>query len=185
MPVTTHHLVAHTCPGAPPRPLPPTATVMRAAPPSPAFYRFLYRSVGGPWQWTDRAALDDDALAALVTHEAVHVHVLYLDGSPVGYAELRYGPLDVPETVPDGAAHLLYFGLVPHAIGRGLGRAFLDWTVREAFSEGRRRYGRELTALRVHTCSLDHPRALATYQAAGFEMERVEETGKGQASDSR
>lgn len=174
MPVTTHHLVLTACPDIPARPLPASAAVMRAAPPTPAFYRFLYRSVGGPWQWTDRATLDDDALAALVTHEAVHVHVLYLDGSPAGYAELRYGPLDVPETVPDGAAHLLYFGLMPHAIGRGVGRAYLDWAVREAFAEGARRFGRPLDALRVHTCSLDHPRALATYRAAGFVVERIE-----------
>lgn len=178
MPVTTHHLVLDACPAAPPRPLPDVAVVMRADPPTPAFYRFLYRGVGNPWAWTDRASLDDGALAALVTHEAVHVHVLYLGGSPAGYAELRYGPLDVPETVPDGAAHLLYFGLMPHAIGRGLGRAFLDWTVREAFAEGWRRYGRPLAALRVHTCSLDHPRALGVYETAGFVMERTEVSGE-------
>ena len=173
MPLLTHHLALAAAPEAPARPLPGGARVMRAAPPSVAFYRFLYRSVGVLWHWTDRARLSDDALAALVTPENVHVHVLYLNGSPAGYAEIAYGPFDAGEAVAGGEAQIVYFGLVPEAIGKGTGGAFLDWTVREAFAEGERRGGRPLRALRVHTCSLDHPRALGAYARAGFAVERV------------
>lgn len=146
---------------------------MRASPPSLAFYRFLYRSVGALWHWTDRTRLSDAALAALVTPVNVYVHVLYLDGSPAGYVEIAYGPFDAGEAVAEAEAQIVYFGLVPEAIGRGAGRAFLDWAVREAFAEGDRRDS-TLRRLRVHTCSLDHPRALATYEGAGFHVERVE-----------
>lgn len=145
-------------PDDPGRTLPVRALVMRAHRPTASFYRYLYRAVGGPWQWTDRHRLSDDQLLEAVDHPDVHVLVLYLDGTPAGYAELDF------RNAPD--VHLVYFGLMPHAIGTGVGAAFLDRTVRAAWAEpgaGR---------LWLTTCSLDHPRALEVYEKAGFEAYR-------------
>lgn len=141
-------------PDDPGRTLPPGATVARARRPSVSFYRWLYRAVGRPWRWTDRDRLSDDALAAEISPEDVHVYVLSLGGTPVGYGELDF------RKVPD--VHLVYFGLVPEAIGKGLGAAFLDWTVRRAWDEP------DTGRLWLTTCSFDHPRALETYERAGF-----------------
>jgi len=54
-----------------------------------------------------------------------------------------------------------YFGLLPHFIGHGLGAYLLSWAVDDAWRHAPER-------LWLHTCSLDHPRALRLYQRAGF-----------------
>lgn len=134
-------------------------TLMRAERPDTGFYRYLYDAVGRPWLWVDRAVLDDDALGSILADERVEVFVLYLGGVPAGYAEL--------DRRSDGEVELAYFGLTPAAIGRGLGRYLLDWAVTAAWTGEPRRVW-------VHTCSLDHPRALRVYQRAGFRVYRQE-----------
>jgi GNAT superfamily N-acetyltransferase len=57
--------------------------------------------------------------------------------------------------------NLSYFGLMPHAVGRGMGYAFLRHAVDTAWSMGPR-------VVTVNTCTADHPRALPTYIRAGF-----------------
>lgn len=127
--------------------------LLRAEAPTVAFYRFLYNTVGEPWFWIDRRLMDDATLEAIITDPLVEIYVLYVDGAPAGYVELDRRP------APD--INIAYMGLMPHAIGRGLGRYLLNWAVDAAW-----RYApRKLT---VDTCTLDHPRALATYQQAGF-----------------
>ena len=62
---------------------------------------------------------------------------------------------------------LAYFGLVPGFIGRKLGPWLLHWVVDAAWA-------REPKRVWVHTCSLDHPKAIAHYQRAGFSPYRQE-----------
>jgi uncharacterized protein (DUF924 family) len=150
--------------GAPPegQALPPPRDdllIMRALRPSVSFYRWLYAAVGDPWLWTDRKKLDDAALAAVIQDPAVEVHVLYVGGVPAGYAELD------ARARPD--IELAYFGLIPEFIGSGLGRYLVDWAARRAWALAPRRFW-------VHTQTLDHPRALATYEGAGFRAYRSE-----------
>jgi GNAT superfamily N-acetyltransferase len=127
--------------------------VIRAKPPTVSFYRYLYNTVGGPWLWWERRAMEDRELAAIVQNDDVEVHVLYVDGCPAGYGEIdRRRPED---------AELSYFGLVPDFLGQGLGLWFLGRALDVAWSAEARRVW-------VHTCSLDHPRALLVYQRLGF-----------------
>ncbi len=127
--------------------------LMRATRPSVAFYRFLYNTVGEPWLWYERRALDDVALSQIISDERVEIYVLYVEGVPAGYAELdRRQPPDI---------ELAYFGLLPDYIGKGLGRYLLTWAIDTAWSH-------EPTRLWVNTNSLDHPKALALYQRCGF-----------------
>jgi len=118
-----------------------------------AFYRFLYDAVGGPWTWTERKLLTDEQLLRILADPRVEVHVLFADGAPAGYVELDR------RRWPD--IEIAYFGLLPAFIGRGLGRYLLDWAIGRAFEARPAR-------LWLHTCDLDHPRALAVYEAAGF-----------------
>lgn len=127
--------------------------ILHAERPPVRFYRFLYHNVGAPWLWYERRLLGDEQLAAIVHDPKVEVHVLYAGGVPAGYAELdRRAP---------GQVEIAYFGLMPDFIGQRLGGHFLRWTVKQAWVPGPDRVW-------VHTCSLDHPRALETYVAAGF-----------------
>ena len=61
------------------------------------------------------------------------------------------------------AVELVSFGLLPAFMGRGLGPRLLDAALRRAWALGPRRVW-------VHTCSLDGPAALHTYQARGLEI---------------
>ena len=130
-------------------------TVRRAECPALSFYRYLYDTVGADWGWYERWRLSDEALAAIVHDEAVEVFVLYVRGAPAGYVELdrRVGK----------EVEIAYFGLVPEYIGRGFGPVLLDRALERAWSYGPRRVW-------LHTCSLDHPKALAVYRRAGFEV---------------
>ena len=126
--------------------------------PSAALYRSLYEVVGGPWRWVDRLSLSGDALEAIVQHPEVEVHRLVgvvPDGEVRGYFEL--------DRRVEGACELAYFGLAPSFIGRGLGRWFLDEAIQRAWAGSPER-------VFVHTCSLDHPRALSNYERAGFRV---------------
>jgi GNAT superfamily N-acetyltransferase len=78
---------------------------------------------------------------------------------PAGFAEL--------ERSADGVVEIVYFGLLPDFIGRGVGRAFLDAVVARAWDGGAGRVW-------LHTCTLDHPRALSHYLSAGFRVVREE-----------
>lgn len=141
------------------RPLPPAAVVRPLAPCPVDAYRAMYAEVGGPWHWHDRDAWSDQRLAAHL--DSPDVRVLRLEGPTgfLGYAEL--------ERHPDGAVELVYFGLVPSAIGGGLGKGFLTAAVDEAFAMG-------ATHVWLHTCTLDHPHALRSYEARGFQRYRQE-----------
>jgi GNAT superfamily N-acetyltransferase len=144
-------------PARPPVPAPPGVEVRHVAAPGAAFYRELYEGVGGPWSWVARSVMSDAALAAIVSDPRVEVPVLHVAGEVAGYVELdRRFPPDI---------EIAYFGLMPAFIGRGLGRWLLDWAVERGWSLAPRR-------LWVHTCDLDHPRALATYERAGFRIYR-------------
>ena len=139
--------------------LPDTARVVRRESCSPAEYRRLYGSVGGPWHWRDRLAWDDETLAAHLASPNIAVFELLVGGESAGYFELR-------RTAPH-EVEIAYFGLVPGYIGRGLGGALLSEAVREAWSFGGGRVW-------LHTCTLDSPHALPNYKARGFTPYRVE-----------
>ena len=130
-------------------------TIQRAERPTVSFYRYLYDTVGADWDWYERRRLSGDALAAIIHDDAVEVFVLYVRGVPGGYVEL--------DRRVEGEIEIAYFGLIPEYIGRGLGPALLDWALERAWSYGPRRVW-------LHTCSLDHPQALAVYRQAGFEV---------------
>lgn len=135
-------------------------TIVQATPPTISFYRYLYDSVGGIWQWRERHVMSDEQLGAIVLHPRVETHVLYASGTPAGYAEL--------DRRQENEIELAYFGLIPDFIGRGLGEYLLNWTVDRAWSYGPERFW-------VHTCTLDHPRALPNYVRAGFVPFKTEE----------
>jgi GNAT superfamily N-acetyltransferase len=150
------YLEMRSPPAQPPRPAPrPDLEIRRAWRPTVSFYRYLYAAVGEPWSWTDRRRLNDAALAAILNDPRVEVNVLWCGGVPAGFAELdRRAPPDI---------EIGYFGLMPEFIRQGLGGYLLDWAIDHAWRARLRR-------LWLHTCDLDHPRALDFYQRAGFRI---------------
>ena len=129
--------------------------------PTVSFYRYLYNSVGAPWLWTERQAMADDELRAIIQHPDVEVYVLYVEDVPAGYVEL--------DRRIEGQIEVAYFGLMPEFIGRGLGPYLLDWTVITAWHK-------EPNRVWVHTCNLDHPKAYSAYERIGFVSYKQETT---------
>ena len=127
------------------------------------FYRYLYHTVGGDYVWWLRRTLTDAALETILRDPAVSVHVLYEGGAPAGFFELdRRGRPTV---------NISYFGLLPHAIGRGFGAGFLAAAVQAAWTATP-----TVRAVTVNTCTADHPRALPGYRKAGFQpVRRIDE----------
>jgi GNAT superfamily N-acetyltransferase len=151
--VTVTFLRMTAPPATPAAALPADTSLVRLAAPSVPFYRYLYDTVGAPHVWWLRRALPDSALEGILGDPAVGIHVLYRGGEPLGFFELD------ARMRPD--VNLSYFGLVPHAIGAGIGGAFLRAAVDEAWRAKPR-------AMTVNTCTADHPRALPTYLRTGF-----------------
>ncbi|MCP4859497.1 MAG: GNAT family N-acetyltransferase [Fuerstiella sp.] len=128
------------------------AVVHAKTPPVP-YYRFLYNIVGEEYNWVSRRQLSDEELGAILHDPRNEVHVLHVDGSPAGFAELNRRQSDEVE--------LVQFGLMPEFIGHGLGTWFLKWTIDTVWSYVPKRFW-------LHTCTLDHPSAVHIYTKAGF-----------------
>ena len=76
-------------------------------------YRALFRAVCKDWLWYSRLMMSEEDLASVLSKEATEVYVPKKDGAPVGLLELDYSA--------PGDVELVYFGLVPDAIGTGIG----------------------------------------------------------------
>jgi GNAT superfamily N-acetyltransferase len=134
-------------------------TVQHVPSPTVPDYRALYNAVGRDYHWLSRRKMSDEALAAILDDPRNELHVLHVDGTPAGFAELdRRQPEEI---------ELVQFGLMPAFIGQGLGKWFLQWTVDKAWSYGPKRFW-------LHTCTLDHAAALPNYRKAGFVLFRQE-----------
>ena len=129
-------------------------SLKRVEVPQPEHYRELFRLVGAPWLWFSRLILDDAHLASIIQHPKVELYsVLDENGREAGMVELDFREA--------GECELAFVGLVPELSGKGHGR----WLLAQAISRGWRE---GVDRVHVHTCSLDHPAALAAYRRAGF-----------------
>jgi GNAT superfamily N-acetyltransferase len=116
-------------------------------------YRGLFRTVGEPWLWFSRAVMSDGELAAILQDPDVEAYALTDGTADIGLLEIDFRQRT--------EAELTFLGLVPGAIGQGAGRYLMDEAIGRAFA-------RRVSRFFVHTCSLDHPSALAFYLRSGF-----------------
>jgi GNAT superfamily N-acetyltransferase len=129
--------------------------VRQAKLPCPELNRFLYTAVGGDWYWLDRLPWTHDTWIAYLDRPELETWVGYVEGTPAGYFEL--------EARPGTGVEIAYFGLLPRFVGMGLGGRLLTAAVERAWR-------RTTARVWLHTCTLDHPQALANYQARGFRL---------------
>jgi ribosomal protein S18 acetylase RimI-like enzyme len=133
--------------------------LMQAQAPCPELNRFLYTAVGGDWYWIDRLPWSYQEWLDYLSRPTIETWIAYVSGTPAGYFEL--------ELSASTGVEIVYFGLLPQFVGRGLGGALLTAATERAW---------QLRPARVwlHTCTLDHPGALANYQARGFQLYKEE-----------
>jgi GNAT superfamily N-acetyltransferase len=144
------------------RPAPPPrldgVDIRRVRPPDGEVSRWFYAEVGGPYSWVDEAGRGTREWQ--VWAERVETWVATVDGRRAGYYELLPG---------DASVEIAYFGLLRDFHGAGLGGALLTHALRRALELG--------PHVRLHTCTLDGPYALANYLARGMRPVRTEVIG--------
>ncbi|WP_042369070.1 GNAT family N-acetyltransferase [Streptacidiphilus neutrinimicus] len=173
--VTVWHLEQGSPSALPAEPVPAPAgvdlAVVRAELIGPEFARFLYTAVGGVWHWTDRLAWSHADWEKWLSVPGTETWVAWVSGTPAGYVQLA------PRG--EGVVEVVYFGLLPAFIGRGLGGHLLDLGLRRAWDLAERHPSLPATRrVIVETCSLDGPAALRNYRSRGFELARTETVHK-------
>ncbi len=167
VPFTITYLEMRERPTFGPAQLPGDVRLERAIDPPVWYFLALYDAVGREYEWQDRhdqAETDPTALQAFVRNPDVVIWTAIRNGWPQGFFML-----DWRET---GQCDLAYFGLVPQAVGAGLGPLLLHRAIATGWAR------RDVTKMTVNTCTLDHPAALRLYQKMGFEPVRREETSR-------
>jgi GNAT superfamily N-acetyltransferase len=128
-------------------------TLRRVPSPDLDWFRDLYRRVGEEWLWFSRLQMADAELAAIIRSPMVDVYALMHEDRDEGLLELDFRDA--------GQCELAFFGVTADLIGGGAGRWLMNRALELAWS-------RPVQRVWVHTCTLDHPSALAFYQRSGF-----------------
>jgi hypothetical protein len=150
--------------GWPALPVGREAMLVRADTPPAWWFLSLYDAVGSGYAWTDQHTRPMAEIEAWIQHPDVELFTLMGKGWPQGFFLLDW--------TEEGTCDLAYFGLVPEAVGAGLG----TWLLKTAVLTGWDRPGTR--RLSVNTCTLDHPRALQQYQRMGFSPVRTEQRSR-------
>lgn len=126
----------------------------KADAPEPGWYRDLYGRVGAlNWLWFSRYEMETAVLAATLSDPQVEIWTLQRAGQDLALMELDFRVA--------GACELAFFGVVPDLVGTGAGRRMMNHAIDRAWAQ-------PITRFHVHTCTLDHPAALAFYIRSGF-----------------
>jgi GNAT superfamily N-acetyltransferase len=139
---------------APPvEPVPRGSLQLRRVKPDADDYRAIFRKIGAPWLWFSRLKMTDAKLEAIIADPRVELFEVVAVEAIVGMLEL--------DLRVAGECEIAFVGLVPSLCGEGHGRWLLAEAVRRAWRDG-------VSRVHVHTCTLDHPAALAAYRRSGF-----------------
>lgn len=138
-----------------PRPDPPgiECELQRIENPDLNRYRALFRRVGEPYLWFSALVLPDEELLGRIHDQQMHVYAVRYGDEDAGLLQLDFRTARECE--------LLYFGLTQPLIGKGAGRWLMNRAIDIAWSHPIDRFW-------VHTCTLDHPTAVAFYIRSGF-----------------
>lgn len=124
------------------------------------WYRALYRRIGTDHLWCARLVMSDERLGGMLDHPDYELWTLAQEEVDEGIAELDFRT--------PGACELKLFGVTPGLLGTGAGRTLINHAIGRAWA--RPGVGR----FWLHTCTLDHPGALAFYLRSGFVPFRYE-----------
>ena len=120
-------------------------------------YRLFFRRVGQDWLWFSRLKLGDNELSQILDHPKYETYLFSVNGENRGLLELDFRF--------EGESEISFFGLTSDMLGRGAGRWLMNRALEIAWS-------RPIQRLWLHTCTFDHPDAIAFYIRSGFQPYR-------------
>lgn len=118
-----------------------------------AAYRTLFKAIGENWLWYSRLIMPDHELLRIFSEPRIEIYRLFERNRIAGMLELDFTGRNECE--------LSFLGLLAEAIGKGAGRFLMSEAIRLAWAKPIERFW-------VHTCTFDHPAALAFYRRSGF-----------------
>lgn len=118
-------------------------------------YLKIYEEVGSAWGWTDRLLKSQEELEEILKSTNNEVWLFTADKQVAGFFEL---------TRSERETEVVYLGLKPEWIGKGLGQKLIQAAVYVASKNNHNAW--------LHTCERDHPAALQSYLNAGFKIEK-------------
>jgi GNAT superfamily N-acetyltransferase len=138
-----------------PRPDPPGGWSLRRVEMPPLdWFRDLYRRVGEEWLWVSRIRMANAELASHLHSPRLEVYALVdAGGEEEGLLELDFRE--------PGQCEIVMFGITAKLVGTGAGR----WLMNRALEIP---WARPIERLWLHTCTFDHPVALALISAPAF-----------------
>jgi len=123
-----------------------------------ADYRALFLNVGQDWLWFSRLRIGESALSDIIHNPQTELHTLHDESDEcIGFLELNCTALP--------AVHISFLGVLPEKTGQGIGTFLMAHAFRLSHVHG-------ADHLKVQTCTLDHPKALAFYRKMGFEVRK-------------
>lgn len=125
------------------------------------FYLNLYSKIGKKWKWQERLNMLQQDLVERINDKNVECHILYKGSDPIGFYEIKYHKLS-------NSVQLVYLGVLEKYIGQGFGGLMMDHAIWRANSF-------DPSNMWIHTCTLDHPKALGFYKNRGFKLFRSED----------
>jgi GNAT superfamily N-acetyltransferase len=139
----------------------PSWSLRHEANPDAGWYKELYAKLGGDWLWFSRLTMPERELRSIIQNRDVQIHVLKAFDRDEGILELDFRE---PKS-----CEISFFAVAATLRGQGAGRWLMNRAIELAWT-------RQIDRLWVHTCSYDHPGALAFYERSGFRpyLRRVE-----------
>jgi GNAT superfamily N-acetyltransferase len=128
-------------------------TLRRVETPDLDWFRDLYRRIGEQWLWFSRLRMSDAELAAVIQSPSAELHALAQSDRDEGVLHLDFSK--------SGLCEISLFGVTAKLVDGGAGRWLMNRALELVWS-------RPVTRVWLHTCSFDHPSALAFYQRSGF-----------------
>jgi GNAT superfamily N-acetyltransferase len=116
-------------------------------------YLDLFHRVGDAYLWFSRLQMPRADVAELLGCHDYEAYAVTTGDAWEGLVELDFRVASECE--------LRYFGLTPALVGTGAGRFAMNRAIERAWA-------RPIERFWVHTCTLNHPRALAFYRRSGF-----------------
>jgi ribosomal protein S18 acetylase RimI-like enzyme len=122
---------------------------------SAAEYLEIYKAVGSAWGWTGRLLKSTEELTEILNSANNEVWLFQVENEVAGFFELVRN---------EGETEIVYLGLKPEWIGKGLGKKLIQASVFVSGQNGEKVW--------LHTCEHDHSSALKAYIKAGFRIEK-------------
>lgn len=116
-------------------------------------YRDSFHRIGDEYLWTLRLLMTDLELTAYLTDPQIHVYWLVTPDGDLGLLELDFRV--------EKECEVALFGVAAQLQGTGAGR----WLMNQALEIA---WARPIERFWLHTCTLDHPNALAFYRRTGL-----------------